>query len=324
MDMFDVIAVGGAKVDIFLDIHDTNQHFRLSKKTGELCIKSGDKVLVDKAHFMIGGNAANVAVGLARAGLKSVVVEEIGSDEFAQKIVNVLNKEGVSERLLKQVQGTSSFSVIINYKRERTIFVEHEEREHNFTFDNISTKWVYLTSLGHKWKSAYKQTLDFVKNSNIKLAFNPGTSQLDEGSEELLEVFKKADLIFVNKEEAGQLCGLKNSENKENQEFINKLLINLKNKGPKVVVITDGSNGSFLIDDQNNIIFQKAIDTATIEKTGAGDAFASGFLAGILSGKNYKEAMEWGSYNAASVISKIGAQQGLLTRQEIEKKLQNA
>src|SRR4030042_4757522 len=100
MDEFDVIAGGGAKVDIFLDIHDTNQHFRLNEETGELCIKSGDKVFIDKAYFLIGGNAANVAVGIARLGFKTAVVEEIGSDEFAQKIIDGLNKEGVSEKLL--------------------------------------------------------------------------------------------------------------------------------------------------------------------------------------------------------------------------------
>ena len=323
MDVFDFIAVGGAKVDIFLGVHDANQHFRLNEETSELCIKSGDKVLIDKAHFMIGGNAANVAVGLARAGLKSSVVEEVGSDEFAQKIINTLNEEGVSERLLKQVQGASSFSVIINYKRERTIFIEHEEREHNFSFDNISTKWIYLTSLGYKWRQAYRKTLKFVKNNNIKLAFNPGTSQLDEGKEELSEIFKNTEILFLAKEEAVKILNL-DSSLENSGENMKKLLALLKELGSKVVVITDGKNGSFLLDENNNYFSNGIVETEVVEKTGAGDAYASGFLSAVILGFGYKSAMKWGTENSASVIGKVGAQPGLLNREELEKRVGSA
>jgi len=320
MDIFDVIAVGGAKVDIFLDAHDTNQHFRLDEKTGELCIRSGDKVLIDKAHFMIGGNGANVAVGLARTGLKSAVVEEIGSDEFAQKIVNVLNQEGVSERLLRQVQGTSSFSVIINYKRERTIFAEYEEREHDFSFDNISTKWVYLTSLGYEWRQAYKKTLEFVKNNNIKLAFNPGTSQLDDGKEELAEVFRNTEILFLAKEEAIKILNL-DSFLENNEENMRRLLTLLKELGSRIVVITDGKNGSFMLDENNNYLSNGIVEAEVVEKTGAGDAYASGFLSAVILGLDYKISMKWGTENSASVIGKVGAQTGLLRREEIERRV---
>lgn len=319
MDVFDLIAVGGAKVDIFLNIHDTNQHFRLNQETGELSIKSGDKVFVDNAHFLVGGNAANVAVGIARVGLQSAVVEEIGSDEFAQKIRNTFNKERVSEKLLHQVQGSSSFSVIINYQKERTIFVEHEEREHNFSFENISTKWVYLTSLGYKWEEAYRKTFEFVKTNNIKLAFNPGTSQLDDKREKLTDIFKQTEILFLTKEEAIKLLKLDSFPFASNEYSIKKLLFLLRELGPKIAVITDGKNGSFLLDQNNNFLSCSIIETEVVEKTGAGDAYASGFLSAVILGRDYQTAMKWGTKNAASVISKVGAQTGLLRREEMEK-----
>ena len=100
MDSFDFVAVGNAKVDIFLQVHDTNKHFRLDPETGELRIKSGDKASIDSASIVIGGNAANVSVGVSRMGFKSAIVAEIGSDEFADKIINSLKNENVSEKLI--------------------------------------------------------------------------------------------------------------------------------------------------------------------------------------------------------------------------------
>ena len=318
MNSFDVVAVGNATIDIFLWVQETNKHFRLNEETKELCIKAGDKALVDNAYLMTGGNAANVSVGLSRMGFKTAIIAEIGEDEFAQKIMNSLAGEGVSEAFLQKTHNkSSSFSVIINYKSERTIFAEAVEKEQNFSFENISAKWVYLTALSEKWEEAYKKTLEFTKNNNVKLAFNPGTLQLDSGREFTKEVIKNSEIVFLNKEEAAKICNLKVT-NEEN--FIKDLLLQIRNKGAKVVVITDGTNGSFLIDDQNNIFSHRAIDSNVVERTGAGDAYASGFISAVLAGKNYQTAMKWGSENAASVIGKVGATAGLLKTEEIEKK----
>ena len=318
MDSFDIVSIGKATLDIFLWVHEANKHFRVDSKTHELCIKTGEKAPVDKAYFMVGGNASNVAVSLSRMGFKSAIIAEIGTDEFAQKIINTLKEEGVSEIYLKQTtHQPSSFSIILNFKGDRTIFEENTEREHDFSFENINTKWVYLTSLENKWRQVYKNTLEFIRTNNVKLAFNPGTLQLDSEEDYTEEVIKNSEIVFLNKEEAAKICNLKVT-NEEN--FIKDLLLSIKNKGAKVAVITDGTNGSFLIDDQNNIFSHRAIDSKVVERTGAGDAYASGFISAVLAGKNYQTAMKWGSENAASVIGKVGATAGLLRIEEMEKK----
>ena len=113
MPKFDVVSVGNAKIDEFLSIHEATQHLRLNKDTNELCIKSGEKITVDKCDFLLGENAANVAVGLSRLGLNSSICVEIGDDEFSQKIIKALTEEKVNIDLLKQSNGQpSSFSVI--------------------------------------------------------------------------------------------------------------------------------------------------------------------------------------------------------------------
>ena len=320
MDLFDVVTIGNAKIDIFLQVHDTNKHFRLDPNTGELCVKSGDKALIDQAYFLIGGNAANVSVGIVRAGFRTAIVAEIGSDEFADKIINILKKENVSKQFLKQTEGASSISVILNYLGERTIFEENVEREHSFSFENISTKWIYLTSMGNKWHDAYKKTLVKVIEKNIKLAFNPGTSQLDEGVESFQDVLSKTEILFINKEEGMKISkiNLDFSEDSNYKENIEKLLSAVRDTGPKNVVLTDGKKGAFMIDSRGAVIIAPVEDSVVVERTGAGDAFASGFLSGILAGKDFQSAMNWGAKNATSVIGQIGATAGLLRREEME------
>ncbi len=306
---FDLIAVGNATIDQFLTLHNATDYISLDSSTRELKIKAGEKIPVDSCEFLLGGNASNVSVGIARAGFKAALVAEIGTDEFSEKITNGLKKEGVSESLIKKNPNLpSSFSVILNFAGERTIFSEHVKKEHDFSFDNVSTKWVYLTSLGEQWRDAYKNVLEYVKKSGSKLAYNPGTLQMEAGKEALEDVLSCAEIVFFNKSEAKDLVGSENIE---------EALDELKKLGPKIVVITDGENGSFLLSEDGQVLKHGIVQTQVIEKTGAGDAYSSGFLSAVLSGKNLEKAMEWGTKNAASVISKVGAQTGLLTKEQL-------
>ena len=158
---------------------------------------------MESCEFLLGGNACNVSVGLSRLGVKSFLCAEIGDDEFSQKIINGLIKENVDTSFLKQTKGAmSSFAVAIEAKNDRTLFVYHVERKHHFDLTNVSADWVYLSSMGKEWKGAYEKVLSLVKNSNIKLSFNPGTPQLAENSEIISQILQKTDILFVNKEEA--------------------------------------------------------------------------------------------------------------------------
>ena len=326
---FDIVCVGNAKIDTFLTLREASRSLRLIKETNELCIKFGEKIAVDKAEILLGGNAANVSVGASRLGLNAALIAEIGKDEFAQKIINTLAKEKVNVSNVKQTEGQqSSFSTIINFKGERTIFSEHVKRSHDFNFENIATKWVYLTSLGDEWHKAYEKTLNLVKKTQCHLAFNPGTLQIQAGLKNIENVLLATDVLFVNKEEAAQISNfppalafgksrwragkfLISNENDENKDM--KLLLeSLQKLGPKIVVITDGENGSYAIDEKENIVKKEIIETEVVEKTGAGDAYSSGFLSALINNKSIDDAMDWGTKNSASVIGKVGAQAGLM------------
>ncbi len=310
---FDVLCVGNAKIDIFLTLHEANSHLRLLEATNELCMKFGEKITVDKAEVLLGGNAANVSVGISRLGLKAGIIAEIGQDEFAQKIINTLSKESVDTSGILQTKGEeSSFSTIINFKGDRTILSEHVKRKHNFNFEGILSKWVYLTSVGEIWENAYRDTFEFVKKTGCSLAFNPGTLQIASGVQNLKNVLSLTNILILNKEEGQTLLQNNNLDMEE-------ILIALKKIGPRIVVITDGKNGSFTINEKGEILKEEIFEGEIIEKTGAGDAYSSGFLGAISQNKSIKEAMRWGAKNSASAIGKVGAQPGLLYKNDFER-----
>lgn len=319
---FDVISVGDAIIDAFLGIHEANTHCRVDEKTHELCIRSGEKIPVDSCEFLLGGNACNVGVGFSRMGFTTALCAEIGDDEFSQKIINGLGKEQISNHLVQQTKGaSSSFAIGINFKRERTLFVEHIVRRHDFSFTNVSAKWVYLSSLGKEWEGAYAKTLEFVQKSGARLAFNPGTPQLQEGYGAIANILSHTEILFLNKEEAQKLLSCSDGCECSNNKEIKDLMADLHGLGPKIVVITDGKNGSYASDSSSYAYTLGIFDHPVIERTGAGDAYTSGFLSAIIGGESIQNAMRAGTINAASVIGKVGAQPGLLTKLEMEKKL---
>lgn len=314
---FDAVCIGSAKIDIFLSVPRNSSHVHLDKKANNLSVAYGQKILVERSSIMLGGNACNVSVGLSKLKIKTAIMAEVGKDEFSQKIINNLASENVnSDFLIQSFNNPSSFSVILSFEKDRTIFGEHFTREHDFSFENLSTKSIYLTSLGETWKNAYEETLRFVRKTSALLFFNPGTPQLKSGYAGIKEVLKSTDILFLNKEETLETLGLKNET-----PDIQELLISLQKLGPKTAVITDGKNGSFAINEKQEFFSQPIIPTLIVEKTGAGDAYASGFLAAILSNLPIQTAMKWGTLNASSTMNAVGAQNGLLSKIEIEEKM---
>ncbi|MBU2632277.1 carbohydrate kinase family protein [Patescibacteria group bacterium] len=314
---YDVLSVGRITLDVFLFIDSTNQHFRLNQQTKELCIKLGDKAIVDRAEFLMGGNAANVSVAFSRLGLKAAVMAEIGSDGFSERIIDELKKEKVDTSFVKAMSGiSSSFSMILNFNGERTIFEEVAKVKNDFSLENIDTKWIYLTSVCNNWEKVYDRVLEYAEKKAVKIAFNPGTKQLDAGLEKILKVLHKTEILFLNKEEAARLVNLPIDEEE-------RIISLLKSKGVKNVVITEGLRGSFVEDESGNKQRFGVVKSNAVERTGAGDSYAAAFLAARIYGHSFLDAIKWGTYNAASVVSEIGSQPGLLTKKEMEKKINN-
>lgn len=319
---YDVITVGEATMDAFMKLQDTHDKYHLTDK-GELVFRHGEKINVEKYDFCMGGNAANVAVGISRLGLKATLCCETGDDEFSIKIRNSLAQENVERLFMIQKPGSSHFSVIINFQGDRTIFSEHRERENDFQLTEVTAKYFYLTSLGKKWEHAYKHVLDFAKKNDVKIAFNPGSPQFKEGKETIHEVMQNTEILFVNKEEAELILFHHYGEkDDDSDDYVQKLATKLQKIGAKNVVITNGRDGSYCLDEKGEFHQKEMFPGKVVERTGAGDSFSTGFLAATIHGLGIEDSMLWGSVNAASVVGHIGAEAGLLTKEEMEVRLQ--
>ena len=304
-----ILSIGEATLDCFIFLKDAEVRCQLHDANCMLCINYADKILAEKIAFTVGGNAANTAVSFARMGLESQLYSVIGDDDNGRKILEALTKEGVDQRYIQQFPGMTSYSTAIVFQKERSILVYHEPRDYNLpNFEPVD--WVYLTSMGKNYLPAYEKALTFVKKNNAKLSFNPGSFQLKDGVGVLKKFFAATEVLFVNKEEAQMLTEQPASAK------ISSLAEALYDYGIRIVNITDGPNGAYCFDGQS-LLFLEIIPSEIVQRTGCGDAYGAGFTAALLCGEHIDEAMRWGMANAAGVVSQIGPQTGLLSREQL-------
>ncbi len=305
---YDLITIGDATIDTFLFIDDAQVNCSLQKERCLLCVNYADKLPVHKMHRTVAGNAANNAIGSARLRLKTALVTTLGDDGSGEWIYEKLKREKVNTRyvvLNKKLQ--TNASTVLSFKGERTIFVYHAPRQYSLSARLPAARAVYYTSVGEHHGAYNKQIAAYAQRNGSLLAFNPGTYQLRAGLRTLAPILAATGILFVNKEEAARIVGVRDT--------LREYLMSLHKHGPRVVVITDGQNGAYALEGvTGKIYFSDIPKTKIVERTGAGDAFATGFIAARLCKKTIPEAMCWGTMNASSVIMYVGPQHGLLTR----------
>lgn len=320
---FEVLCIGDALVDMFLALTNADEHTHVDEQRREICFIAGAKIPIENCQFLLGGNACNVSVGLSRLGVRTALAAEMGDDEFSKKILSGLEKEKVDCSQIKIVPGTeTSFAIDLTFMRDRTIFSRHVKRMHDISFENAKSPWIFLTSMGEEWKPLYEKVFEYVKAKNIKLAFNPGSRQLKAGVNSFRNILTVSEIVFINLEEAQDFVYGTDQNITEDKKNPENLLREVKKMGPKIVSITDGDKGSYAIDADGNIFFQEVFQTTFLQKTGVGDAYASGFMSALIQGKTLQQAMKYGALNASSVIQHIGAQTGLLTKEVLLSKIE--
>ncbi|HAT03544.1 MAG TPA: hypothetical protein DCS29_02080 [Candidatus Magasanikbacteria bacterium] len=309
--MFDIITIGDSTIDTFLILDDGAKGCTLTKDKKLVCFNYAQKIPIRHTAQSIGGNAANVAVGIQKLGRRSTIITELGDDINGHTIKYELEQTGVDTAYVKLIKNKETrYSIVLNYCSERTILSYHAPR--NYTLPRLpQTKWIYYTSLGKTFEQIQTKIEAYlVKNPSTKLAVNPGSYQLsEEGIHHIKKLLPKIDILFVNKEEAEKLVGGGNN--------IKNLIASIIKTGVKHAVITDSLKGSYTF-DQGTYYAMTPYPIVAKAKTGAGDAYTSGFLAATMYGKSIPEAMQWGTANAGGVIQEFGAQKGLLSKQKLE------
>jgi sugar/nucleoside kinase (ribokinase family) len=314
--MFDLISIGDSVIDMFIPLTDVEVEVKSGEKL--LCLRYGDKIPVGDSVVLVAGNAANNSVGSARLKLKTAIYVNVGGDHDGTRIKDKLKDEGVDIRyVVRNEQLPSNHHVVLNYKGERTILIHHQPWKYNLP-DLDKSKWIYYTSLSPTFveSNLAEQLTNYLERTGAKLLYNPGTFQIKHGVKKNPRLLSLTELFIVNMEEAKIILGFDEGESVP----IRKLLEKIVDLGPRMVVITDGGEGSYGYDGDK---FYKldVFPAKLLEMTGSGDAYATGTLAGLFHGKDLAEAMRWGAANGASVVEQVGPQAGLLTYSGMQEKL---
>lgn len=316
---FDIIAIGDTVIDDFIRLDDSSGS-SINEEKNLLCIPFRNKVPFEFSKLVSAvGNSPNAAVAASRLGLKSAIITNVGHDANGKLCIDTLRRELVSTDFVRQHDGKkTNYHYVLWFQNDRTILIKHENFPYELPhFEN--PKWLYLSSLGEHSLSFHKTIADYcADNPRVKLAFQPGTYQIKFGRESLRHIYERADFFICNIEEAQLILNT-------NEKDPKKLLAMMRALGPKIVVLTDGPNGAYLSHVEDNWFIPLYPDhRPAYERTGAGDAFASTFVSALALGKSPVEAFTWAPVNSMSVVQKIGAQEGLLSREKLEELLKAA
>jgi sugar/nucleoside kinase (ribokinase family) len=302
-----IISIGAAVQDVFLSqsdefkpVADKSLHEQVMR------LEMGGKADVNKIEFSTGGGATNAAVTFARQGLGSIFLGTIADDVAGRAVLDDLDKENVDTTHISYSEKyNTGYSVLLLAPNgERSILTYRGASTHydarHFDLDDIKADWLYVSSM-----AGSMDVLDTIfsqaKKKNIRICFNPGKGELKHG-EKLKALLHDVDVLLVNKEEAATIV------HGENLEELARHALGYV----PTVIISDGPNGVTASDGKTLIRAGMYQDVKVVDRTGAGDAFGSGFLSQWSLEKNLRDAIIFASANSTSVVTKIGAKAGIL------------
>jgi len=303
--VYDVVTFGSAVVDVFVGTD-------IGAKKKAICYPAGAKILIQDLRFDIGGGGTNTAVAFARLGLNTGFIGKIGKDEQGQDILNMLRREKVKFLGKIDKNGMTGYSVILDSKdKTRTILTYkgvNNQLSLNEVPKRIKTKWLYYSSFLGKSFETQKKLAKILTARGTKLAFNPSMYLVKR--KDLKGLLKLCEVLILNREEAQMLL----KKNKVKIRSEKDLLLGLHSLGPKIVVITDKNKPIQCYDGKKKYKI-KPHPVNVVERTGAGDAFASGFVAGLVADKPIEYCLSLGLKEGESVIRHFGAKNKLLKMQ---------
>ncbi len=312
---YDLVCIGDVVIDAFIQLQEASVHCALNHEHCQLCMSFADKIPYESLMIAPAvGNASNVAVGVARLGLRTAILAAIGNDRYGEDVISVYRKERVDPKFVRVNRGKpTNYHFVLTFKAERTILIKHQDYQYaNPAEIDKQTDWIYFSSIGEHTMKFHEQVDRYLaKHPSVRMGFNPGTFQLRFGAEKLKAIYRRTHVLFVNREEAAIILGTKSLE-------IPFLMDGLHKLGPKIVVITDGPDGAYASNGTARYFMPPYPDPKPpISRTGAGDAFSTGFMGALIYGLPVHEALRWAPIESMHVVQSFGAQTGLLSKRAL-------
>lgn len=304
MDTPRILSIGKATQDVFLKAATAFAPYEDKGVIYER-LPLGSKLDLDDVIMSTGGNATNASVTFARQGMHSRFTWVLGTDVVSEGILSALDRDGVdTSTVLQKPEYFSSYStILLATNGERTILNYHGtviKSAHELNLDAIAdSDWLYLSSLGNM--ELLEEIITRAKQAGAKVFLNPAGSEL-AAADQLRALLEDVDILAVNKEEAAQIV-----EGADGEELARKLAGLVP-----IAVVSDGPNGVVATDGKEIVTAGMYEDVPVVDRTGAGDAFGSGFVSQIAQGKTLQEAIVFASANSTSVVGTIGAKAGIL------------
>lgn len=305
--MFDVITIGAGTRDVFL-VSDQFQFIsspQFQTGVGE-CVALGAKIELDQIVHTTGGGATNAAVTFARLGFKTAAMCRVGDDSAGRDLIIDLHRDGVDTTLIRRVpRGATGYSTLLTAASgERTVLV-YRGVSATFTPKDISlndapARWFYLTSLGGNLELS-KKIIQHAMKCHTNVAWNPGSKEIQKGFAAWKPFLPHVMILNMNREEAERIT---------RKKTLPEMFTALHRKNG-VTLITDGDKGACAAFGSERL-FVGTRGIKAKSRTGAGDAFGSGFLAGYVKTKDVRQSLAIATLNAESVIQQVGAKAGIL------------
>lgn len=322
-----VICVGSTSKDIFFPtgegkVVDTPEDLESQKK---FVFELGAKYHISDRFESLGGCAANQAVGISRLGIPVSCYTSIGDDFIGKWIGEEFSREGIEQDLVNVETGCLSglSAIVVDKKSADRIIFSNQEANERLKIDPgklKETDFISISDLSGDWKTIVDEIIDMAEKNSIKISFAPRYTNIKDDPKKVSEISGKADLFFVNKDEAIEI--LKNlgiEVDGDESDIIKKV----KKFGARIVAITDGVRGAWAYDGKE-LIHVDIIPVNAVDATGSGDAFASGFIAAHVKGKGLDECLKWGIADGCNAVNYYGGTEGLLKEEEMLEKIKEA
>lgn len=336
--MTDIITIGSATMDVFVECDDANIVSTYTKctKSEFMCFPYGSKVEVTKFTSNTGGGGVNTALNFANLGLKTSVICKIGDDIYSRGVLEALNKSKLDlSNIIQDSEVSTGFSIILlSFQGDRTVLAQRGAnatlKKSEVNFDAIKqAKFLYIAPLSGESNKILTTITEFAQQNGIKVGFNASTTAIKKGFEYIKKIIDTAEVVVMNKEEASMCTKIEvrtdTKTNHYSRELIHPdikaMLEKLKISQDQTIVITDGHAGAYAYDGKT-FYFCPNFPAEVVSTLGAGDAFASTFCAALeRTNQDVGKSLTYAAVNSASVVSKFGASEGFLTFEEIEKRL---
>ena len=278
--------------------------------------EAGELVPTELMQLGLGGCASNAAVNLAKLGVRVGVSGCVGDDFFGRFIVEALSVDNVDTGGIHRITGCgSACTMIVNVRGEDRRFISTAGANTRFNVSHIPETWVRRAKVfyvGGFLMMPGLETDEMVelfrtaRASGAKTVLDVVLFGGEHYLEALARILPETDVFMPNDDEAALITGIKDPLEQAER---------FRGMGARTVVITQGSEGSLLVNDAVRLR-AGVYPTDFIGGAGSGDVFDAGFIGGMLAGEDPAGCLRWGSALGASCVRAIGTTESVFNRDE--------